>query len=419
MKDFPYLEYLKVRNFKSFNEIDLKLKQFNVIIGANASGKSNFVQIFSFLKDIREQGLDNAISLQGGIEYLCNFKSGQEQNLMMDLRIVLPDIHPLRVQLKKRKNFDLYYTGASWKFELRLGKRTGFKIIQDSWKIDVVAYERDDSKHANPLKGYWKITSREGTVHYDMHMQQEGILSDKDLRVPWLRDKITSKKAILEYISILDYVCPEIADFFDYVAVYDFDPKLAKRAAELTGKLELNNDGSNLAIIVKDVISNRDHRRKFSNLLTDLLPFVKSVSTENIADKSILFTLTENYFKKHSLPASFISDGTINITALIAALYFQSNRLTVIEEPERNIHPSLISKVMEMMNDVSTQRQIVITTHNPEIVRYAGLDHLFTVRRNPKGHSEIMPSSDQQEIRIFLENEMELEDLYVQNILGG
>ena len=58
-----FLKHLKVENFKSFKNLDLTFKQFNVVIGANASGKSNFVQIFNFLKDIREHGLDSALSL--------------------------------------------------------------------------------------------------------------------------------------------------------------------------------------------------------------------------------------------------------------------------------------------------------------------------------------------------------------------
>ena len=54
---------IKISNFKSFKEIDIDLRQFNVLIGANASGKSNFVQIFKFLRDIEKHGLENAIAL--------------------------------------------------------------------------------------------------------------------------------------------------------------------------------------------------------------------------------------------------------------------------------------------------------------------------------------------------------------------
>ncbi len=46
------IKNIKVTNFKSFKELDVNLGNFNVLIGSNASGKSNFVQIFEFLRDI-------------------------------------------------------------------------------------------------------------------------------------------------------------------------------------------------------------------------------------------------------------------------------------------------------------------------------------------------------------------------------
>ncbi|WP_456439167.1 AAA family ATPase, partial [Caldithrix abyssi] len=61
---------IDVKNFKSFDHLNIELSNFNVVIGPNASGKSNFVQIFRFLKDIEQLGLENAVSLQGGVEYL-------------------------------------------------------------------------------------------------------------------------------------------------------------------------------------------------------------------------------------------------------------------------------------------------------------------------------------------------------------
>ena len=56
---------LRLNNFKSFNVLDVQLEDFNVLIGANAAGKSNFTQAFKFMRDIQIHGLDNAVSLQG------------------------------------------------------------------------------------------------------------------------------------------------------------------------------------------------------------------------------------------------------------------------------------------------------------------------------------------------------------------
>ena len=67
---------LTLQNFKSFRDVTIPFRPFNVVIGGNASGKSNLVQAFQFLKDIADHGLENAVSLQGGAEFLRNMDVG-------------------------------------------------------------------------------------------------------------------------------------------------------------------------------------------------------------------------------------------------------------------------------------------------------------------------------------------------------
>ncbi|MBU4305038.1 MAG: AAA family ATPase, partial [Candidatus Omnitrophica bacterium] len=70
------IKRIRVTNFKSFEKLEVDFGKFNVLIGANASGKTNFVQIFEFLRDIANSGLNNAVSMQGGVEYLRNINIG-------------------------------------------------------------------------------------------------------------------------------------------------------------------------------------------------------------------------------------------------------------------------------------------------------------------------------------------------------
>ena len=152
--------------------------------------------------------------------------------------------------------------------------------------------------------------------------------------------------------------------------------------------------------------------------MTSALPFAGSSGTQG--DDTVLPDLSEFYLKKHPLPPlSMISDGTVNIAALITALFFQHDCMVIIKEPGLHTHPSLVPVIVEMMREASATRQIIITTHNPEIVRNANLEDLFAVWRNSKGYSEITIPSEQDEVKNFLENEMELHELYVQNLLGG
>jgi predicted ATPase len=132
-----------------------------------------------------------------------------------------------------------------------------------------------------------------------------------------------------------------------------------------------------------------------------------------------LFKVQEKYFGSEYLPAPLVSDGTVSITALILALYFVSKNTIVIEEPERNIHPALVASVVEMMKDASRRKQIMITTHNPEIVKHAGIENLLLISRDPEGFSTVVRPSEKDQVREFLKNEIGVDELFAQNLLDA
>jgi predicted ATPase len=169
--------------------------------------------------------------------------------------------------------------------------------------------------------------------------------------------------------------------------------------------------------VLKTILEDDKSKRKLSNLLRDLLPFVGDLTVEPFADRTFLFRLQEAFFPDEYLPASLLSDGTINVTALIVALYFGRHSLVAFEEPERNLHPSLIAKVMQMFRDASRYKQIIITTHSPEIVRHSDLGDLILVARDRRGLSTLSRPGAKERVRAFLRNEIGIEDLYLKNLL--
>ncbi len=82
-----FIKNVRVQNFKSFETLELQLNRLNILIGANASGKSNFISLLKFIKDIALHGLDNAVSMQGGIEYLRNTYLGNSINTSIEISI--------------------------------------------------------------------------------------------------------------------------------------------------------------------------------------------------------------------------------------------------------------------------------------------------------------------------------------------
>lgn len=398
---------IRISNYRNFDDLSVCLNDFNLLVGANASGKSNFVQAFQFLRDIVNHGLEDAISRQGGIEYLRNIKIAESRPLLFHV-VMRGDTKWLLLPF----DHDNFATIQEIDYEFSFCENgSGYAVDQDRMRLTY-------SSEGVAEKFSVSFFNRDGK--FDIESTNPAVESALfDAKSIFRESPGAEKKTLLiEYPLVGLYVQPAL-DWLSKIGIYDFDPKLPKRATPISGPSELEIDGSNLAIVLNKILSDEESKRGFLNLSRDLLPFLRGVDVEKVADKSIFFKLREKYAEKADLPAFLISDGTINMMALIIALYFQQKQLSlsIIEEPERNIHPHLISKVMTMFREASEKKQIIATTHNPEMVKQADLEHILLVKRDEQGFSTITKPANNEQIRIFLENEMGLDDLLVQNLL--
>jgi predicted ATPase len=431
---FMSITQLRVSNFRSFKTIDISLDELNILIGANASGKSNFIQIFKFLGDLIEFGLDDAISMQGGIQYLVNAQIGTSSPLTIE--IVDNTVEKARPYIpsssKKEVGYDVIET--SYRFSIGFGKRRKhFEIIEDTLRQKCKFYlfgkHQKDASEADYIgDGEVSIERMKGkpklTITPPGDVQQKELLNnifELEIVSRLLKGlRLKSKELYITSAKDSPYRFPVIGNSlrrkFERMSIYDFDPKLSKKAQLLTGRAELASDGSNLAIVINNLLRNRDKKRMLYNLISELLPFVDSFKIQNIAD-AVIFTLQEKYTKNKPFPAYLLSDGTINLTSLVICLFFEDKSLKIIEEPERNIHPFLISKIMDFMKEASKITQVITTTHNPEVVRHANINNILLVSRTKEGFSMIQRPSDTDRVKSFLEQEMGLEELYIQNLL--
>jgi len=415
------IKRIRVKNFKSFKDLEIELGKFNLLIGANASGKSNFIRIFEFLRDIVKHGLDNAISMQGGSEYLRNISIGSSEDF--SLEVVSDQEFRELIRFEEKGSLGMKTYETIYKFTIKFNETgSGFKIVEDkiTQKCKFVRLEGQKEKLQEKEElgeGEFLFSNVEGKLKVDLKLPAELPITKDDVFPGILREVKIPPKTLLIELPLFPFILPPSEAIFGSISIYDFDPKLPKKAVPITGKMELEENGENLAIVLKNILEDKEKERKLSNLVRDLLPFVNKLDIEKFADKSLLFKLEEVYAQKQYLPAPLISDGTINITALIIALYFEKKLLTIIEEPERNIHPSLISGVVQMLKEASQKKQIIVTTHNPEMVRHTDLKSILLISRDKEGFSTISRPVEKEEVKIFLQNEIGIEELYVQNLL--
>jgi predicted ATPase len=204
---------------------------------------------------------------------------------------------------------------------------------------------------------------------------------------------------------------------FREISIFDFEPKIMKGGTPVAGKSDLEENGSNIAIVLQRILEDKEKRRAFTNLFTALLPFVQDIRVDRFADKSLLLALQEMYAHDNFIPASLLSDGTVVVAAIVAALYFEEKKILLFEEPAAFLHPSLMSGLVEMMKEVSSNKQIIMTTHNPELLRYVDINNVLLVQRGKDGFSQITRPGEREDVKIFLENEMGINELFAQNLL--
>lgn len=139
-----------------------------------------------------------------------------------------------------------------------------------------------------------------------------------------------------------------------------------------------------------------------------------------VGGQHVQLQVQETYHGKRALPAILLSDGTVEVVALVVALFFSRlpSGLVILEEPDRNLHPGLMGALMELFRAAAEHDQVLITTHNPELVRHAELDELVLVERDTEGNSIIKRPADQEGVKIFLEEDLELDYLHTQQLLG-
>lgn len=399
---------LQAQNFKSFDSVDVELGDLNVFIGANASGKSNLLSILTFLRDIARDGLEDAASRKSGPEFVQN--------------VQLQDSTPTRVEVgidwsaarSSPAPETLEFQVDATHYELTLCRKdpNGFQIATDEFTSHL---ERlDQSDHFPDEVENTLVVKRENGR---LNVERGGKFLEHAGAATYDRSEIPPDLPLLATMFFPVASFSESRDLASF-PVFDFHGSDLGTGSPISGPSKLTENGSNVALVLRNLLKNDERRRKFVNLARVLLPFVEDLDVDRFAGESLLVKLQESYAENTYLPASLLSDGTIKVVALLIALYFDDRPTVAFEEPGRNLHPKLISQLMQMMGEASEEKQIFLTTHNPEVIKHVELDNIYLVSRDENGFSQITKPGDSEVVEHFLENELGIDDLFVDDLLS-
>ncbi len=351
------LKKIKLSNFSSFSQIEVDIKNINILIGGNGSGKSNFISLFSMLNYIYIGRLRDWIANKGGFDNLVY--NGIQENESINLSFF----------------FD---TQASNIYELSL------RATEEDYIVDA-------EKFCSPTFQLQETNQLETKLKY---------LAERKAEIP---SQI--------YSTIKDW---KVFHFDDVSANSN-----KKRLQNIEESDSLHQEGDNIIAFLYYLKQNHiDNYDKIVETIRLVTPYFDDFILEPEPSNPSLIKLKwreKNKLKKFS--ASLISDGTIRFICLSTLLLQPAPpKMIVIDEPELGLHPLAISLLAELIKKASCQTQIILSTQSVTLLNQFEPEDIMVVDRTQSGSQ--IKRLNESELATWLD-EYSLGQLWENNYLGG
>lgn len=337
-----YVSKLTIRNWRNFTRAEVNFQETTYLLGPNASGKSNFLDIFRFMRDICNPhggGLQHAINSRGGVSKVRS--------------------------LAARKNPHI-----SFKFEFKesLGDPAG----SPDWTYEI-AIKNERSGRRRPLIEKECVHSGAKLVLERPNSEDEG-------------DAERLTQTHLEQLS-MNSKFREIATFFEQVLYLHLVPQLLKFSDQLSlGHLESDPFGQGLLDEISGTQKKtRESRlRRIEDILLKLIPNLEQL--QFVKDETTGRPHLEMLYK-HWRPHAGrqredqFSDGTLRLISMLWTL-LTSNSVILLEEPELSLHEAVVKQIPKLIYRAHQSRkkvgsQILISTHSATMLSDKSIEAKF------------------------------------------
>ncbi|NOT01187.1 MAG: AAA family ATPase [Phycisphaerales bacterium] len=389
----PVIQEITLRNFLSFGPETppFEMKPLNVLIGPNASGKSNFLNALAICTVLPTDGLERVISDGGGAEEWIWKGAGTSGSATLELVVDWngPEDGIFRPPLRHR-------------FEFR-SKENRVELVAESISDTIVIDPRGIPwQHYVYKNGIARVamTSPAATKEVEVHLNKS-ILAQ--LKYP---DRSLAPNR-------LDATYRGIRMYRDWSIGATSTVRYFQRSDLPTNPLE--EDLSNLALFVNHLSDNPSVKRNLLNYLRDLYPEFEDIRTP-VKGGRIQISFQE---RGVTIPATRLSDGTLRYLCLLTILLNpEPPPVVCIEEPELGLHPDLLPKIADLMVEASERMQLVVTTHS-DIIIDALTEHpeCVVVCEKGEGGTE-MKRLDGEKLKGWLED-YRLGALWMKGQIGG
>ncbi len=336
----PFLRRVRIRGYKSIAFCDVTLEPLTILVGRNASGKSNFVDALAFIRDAMASGVAEALKRRGGIRgVMCRTVPSEPVELEVESMLV--------AGRRAKKEYQFRYH-----VRLQPGEGADFEIPHEQLTITDI---ESGTKSGYHTEGDRAILFGPGEDNSGSpYNPAPNLFLARDVRDPdW-----------------------DFATALRYMGFYNFQPEQIRKLRQPSGEWLLERDGSNIASAISSIQSHDldalERVRRYFKAITS------SVELADVVRYGEYETVQFRVQHPVSVPsitfdAVNMSDGTLRaLAALVAAFQhvgkFGHAALVAIEEPETALHPAAMRALVAALDEATLRTQILLTTHSPDLL---------------------------------------------------
>lgn len=352
---------IHLENWRNFAHVEVDLQRRVLLVGPNASGKSNFLDVIRFLSDIVSVGggFQEAVRRRGGVSSLRCLAARRYPDIVVQVRIGSED------------------NPSSWEYELR--------FTQDNRQRPIIKKER---------------IARAGTNIWTRPLDEDK--TDPERLTQTYLEQVTANQRFRE-----------VADFFAAVRYLHIVPQLVREPDRSVGK---RNDPFGGDFLEQLAATPEKTRNAWLRRIRDALRVAVPQLSELELWRGVRGTPHLRGKYEHWRPQGawqteeHFSDGTLRLMGLLWATLAGTGPL-LLEEPELSLHPDVVRFIPQMFARIQrrTGRQILISTHSMDLLRDEGigLDEVLLLEPGTEGTS-IAPAGSVREIRDLLQSGLTL-----------
>lgn len=347
---------LEIEGFRSLRNVCWEPGDLNVLIGPNASGKSNVLRALETLSTAAQGGLGRYIQQEGGMDPLV--WDGQADRIR--LRAKTTPLPPYLDDVKDALTYELTLA--------RLGKSSAYRIdkeiLGNFHKVDI-----------GEMQEPFKLMERDPrhAVVYAMDSQRfeapEESVPEEEALLSAAAGPFTANRFVANFQT-------ELADWKIHQGFHTHREAQIRAPQVTRAETQVSTDGQNLVSVLHSLYTGH---REFEDEIVMALRAAFGDDFDKLvfppaADQRIQMRIRWRSLRREQSAAD-LSDGTLRFLFLLAVLANPSPPpLIAIDEPETGLHPSMLPIVAEYARDAASKSQVILTTHSPEFLDAFGDD---------------------------------------------